>query len=128
MFKIVILNISSCQINYIIIMITLREISDNDTSISSTRWAFAKVINFDIIIIVLSIVAYIVCHLVKRPLDDSFFYAVGTLLGILTTLVATPKALQGFEPREDKCKPNPKEKESDNDRKADNESLENEMR
>lgn len=95
-------------------MITLREIADNNTSISSTRWAFAKVINFDIIAIAVSIIAYVVCHIIKKPLNDSFFYAVGTLLGILTTLVATPKALQGFEPRENKCKPK-KEKNDGNE-------------
>ncbi len=83
-------------------MITLKDIADCKTSISSTRWAFAKVINFDIITIFMSIIAFIVCHLIGKPLNDSFFYAVGTLLGILTTLVATPKALQGFEPKKDK--------------------------
>lgn len=85
-------------------MISLREIADNNTSISSTRWAFAKVINFDIIIIAIAIVAFVICHLTGRPMNDSFFYAVGTLLGILTTLVATPKALQGFEPKGNKDK------------------------
>lgn len=85
-------------------MISLREIADNNTSISSTRWAFAKVINFDIIIIAIAIVAFVICHIVDRPMNDSFFYAVGTLLGILTTLVATPKALQGFEPKGNKDK------------------------
>ena len=85
-------------------MVSLREIADNNTSISSTRWAFAKVINFDIIIIAIAIVAFVICHLTGRPMNDSFFYAVGTLLGILTTLVATPKALQGFEPKGNKDK------------------------
>lgn len=85
-------------------MISLREIADNNTSISSTRWAFAKVINFDIIVIAIAIVAFVICHLTGRPMNDSFFYAVGTLLGILTTLVATPKALQGFEPKGNKDK------------------------
>lgn len=96
-------------------MITLREISDNNTSISSTRWAFAKVINFDIVAIAVSVVAYVVCHLVKRPLEDSFFYAVGTLLGILTTLVATPKALQGFEPKKHEPKQSGQTKSSKDD-------------
>lgn len=80
-------------------MISIREISDDKTSISSTRWAFASVIKFDIFIIFFSIIIFVVCHLLNKPLNESFFYAVGTLLGILTTLVATPKALQGFEPK-----------------------------
>ena len=82
-------------------MITIREIADNNSSISSTRWAFATVIIFDIVMIVVSIIVFCLFHFLKRPLDNSFFYAVATLLGVLTTLVVTPKALQGFEPKKD---------------------------
>lgn len=77
--------------------ITIREISDNNSSISSTRWAFSTVILFDIVVISFSIVAFIICHFANKPLDNSFFYSVGTLLGILTALVTTSKSLQGFE-------------------------------
>ena len=82
-------------------MITIREIADNNSSISSTRWAFATVIIFDIVMIVASIIVFCLFHFLKRPLDNSFFYAVATLLGVLTSLVVTPKALQGFEPKKD---------------------------
>lgn len=79
-------------------MITIREIADNNTSISSTRWAFASMIKFDIVIILLSIVAYLIAHFIGKPLDSSFFGGVCTLLGILTGITTTSKALQGFEP------------------------------
>ena len=82
-------------------MISIREISDDNSSISSTRWAFATVITFDMIVIVASVIVFCLFHFLKRPLDNSFFYAVATLLGVLTTLVVTPKALQGFEPKKD---------------------------
>ena len=82
-------------------MISIREISDDNSSISSTRWAFATVITFDMVVIVVSVIAFCLFHFLKRPLDNSFFYAVATLLGVLTTLVVTPKALQGFEPNKD---------------------------
>ena len=83
-------------------MISIREIADNNSSISSTRWAFATVIIFDIVIIVASIIVFCLFHFLKKPLDNSFFYAVATLRGVLTSLVVTPKALQGFEPKNDK--------------------------
>jgi hypothetical protein len=83
-------------------MITIREISDNKSNISSTRWAFATVIIFDIIMIAVSVILYCTFYFLKKPLGESFFYAVGTLLGILTTLVSTPKMLQGFEPNKNK--------------------------
>ena len=35
------------------------------------------------------------------PLDGSFFGYVATLLGVVTTLVTTGKALQGFETKHD---------------------------
>lgn len=78
--------------------ITVREISDDKTTISSTRWAFATVIKFDIIIVTLTVVAGIVSHFIGRPLDNGFYGSVAMLLGILTGLVTTSKALQGFEP------------------------------
>ena len=97
--------------------ITIREISDNNSSISSTRWAFSTVILFDIVIISFSIVAFIICHLAKKPLDNSFFYSVGTLLGILTALVTTSKSLQGFETKkhEDKISNEGKEEKEESE-------------
>lgn len=82
-------------------MISLREIADNKSDISSTRWAFGLIIMFDIVIITLSIAAFLVAHFIGMPLDGSFFGYVATLLGVVTTLVTTGKALQGFETKHD---------------------------
>ena len=92
-------------------MISTREIADDNSTISSTRWAFAVVIKFDIFMISMSIAVFCLFHFLKRPLDNSFFYAVATLLGVLTTLVVTPKALQGFEPKKEELSKNIVEKE-----------------
>jgi membrane protein YdbS with pleckstrin-like domain len=92
-------------------MISTREIADDNSTISSTRWAFAVVIKFDIFMISMSIAVFCLFHFLKRPLDNSFFYAVATLLGVLTTLVVTPKALQGFEPKKEEPSKNIVEKE-----------------
>ena len=82
-------------------MISLREVADNNSNISSTRWAFGIIIVFDIVIITLSIAAFLVAHFIGMPLDGSFFGYVATLLGVVTTLVTTGKALQGFETKND---------------------------
>lgn len=82
-------------------MISLREVADNNSEISSTRWAFGLIIVFDIVIITLSIAAFLVAHFIGMPLDGSFFGYVATLLGVVTTLVTTGKALQGFETKGD---------------------------
>ena len=86
-------------------MVSIREISDNNTPISSTRWAFASVIKFDIVVILITIIAYFIGHFFNKPFDSGLFTGVATLLGILTSLVATPKILQGFEPKNNKDKP-----------------------
>ena len=80
-------------------MITTRELADNNTSISSTRWAFATIIKFDIIMIALTIIAFIVGHFIKMPFDVAIFGGIATVLGVLTAVVTASKALQGFEPK-----------------------------
>ena len=89
-------------------MITIKEIADNNTSISSTRWAFATIIKFDIVVIALSLLVFVISHFIGKPIDLDFFDKEVVLLGVLTALVATTKGLMGFEPhnytkRDDPC-------------------------
>jgi hypothetical protein len=78
-------------------MITIKEIADDDTKISSTRWAFASTIIFDMVVIALTLAAYVLCHIFGKSLDESLLYAVVTMLGVLTGITGTTKALQGFD-------------------------------
>lgn len=78
-------------------MISLREIADNKSDISSTRWAFAVSLRFAMVVACGSIIAFVICHLLKKPLDSSFLYAVGALLGVVIGFCTGAKALQGFE-------------------------------
>lgn len=100
--------------------ISLREISDDRTSISSTRWAFASVIKFDIIVIFLMVVSGLLSHFIPTidDLSGSFYGSVTALLGVLTGLVSTTKAMQGFETKKDK---NEESIENDNNVVDDNE-------
>lgn len=83
-------------------MVTIRDLADDNTTISSTRWAFATVILFDIVVIALSMLAFVISHFIGKPIDLAFFDKEVVLLGVLTALVATTKGLQGFEPKTDK--------------------------
>ena len=80
--------------------ISIREIADDKTTISSTRWAFATVVKVDIAIIIIVLLAALVAHFFPgiEDFDNSFFGSVAGLLGVITTLVTTGKVLQGFEP------------------------------
>lgn len=80
-------------------MISIRDLADDNTTISSTRWAFATVILFDIVVIALSLLVFVVSHFMGKPIDLGFFDKEVVLLGVLTALVATTKGLQGFEPK-----------------------------
>lgn len=81
---------------------TIRDLADDNTTISSTRWAFATVILFDIVVIALSLLVFVVSHFIGKPIDLAFFDKEVVLLGVLTAMVATTKGLQGFEPKEGK--------------------------
>ena len=80
--------------------ITIREIADNETTISSTRWGWAYALKIDAIVIVAVILAGIAAHFIPSipDFDTSFYGSVALLLGVLTTITGTTKALQGFEP------------------------------
>lgn len=82
-------------------MITIKDIADNNTSISSTRWAFASIIKFDIAVIAITIIAYMVGHFIGKPFGSDLINGVALLLGLLTGIITTSKALQGFETKKD---------------------------
>lgn len=82
-------------------MISIREIADNNSSISSTRWAFASIIKVDIFCVVLIIVCGLIGHFIGKPLDSSFYASSAMLLGVITGIITTSKSLQGFEPKKD---------------------------
>lgn len=79
-------------------MITMREIVDVDSKISSTRWAFAAIVKADIAIVFIAIAAGLVGHFIGKPLDTSFYDYVAKALGLLTGILTLAKAAQGFEP------------------------------
>lgn len=80
-------------------MVSIRELADDKSSLSSTRWVFVITIIFDIIIISISVISYIVAHFIGKPFDSNLISGVAVLLGVLTSIVTTSKSLQGFETR-----------------------------
>lgn len=90
-------------------MVSIRELADDKSSLSSTRWAFAVVIIFDIAVIALTIIAGLTFHFLGKPLDNGFYGSVSLLLGIPTGLATGAKALQGWEPNKDKTENTDKE-------------------
>lgn len=83
-------------------MITIREIADANTSISSTRWAFAAVVKADIAIVTLTLIAGLAGHFIGKPLDSKVYDYVAKAVGLLTGILTLAKAAQGFEPKREK--------------------------
>lgn len=79
-------------------MITLRDIADDGNTISSTRWGWALTLIVDVIVICIVVTAGLVGHFINVPIPDTFYKSVALLLGVLTGVSGTTKALQGFEP------------------------------
>ena len=82
-------------------LISLREIADDKTSISSTRWAFASVVKVDLFIVLATVISGLVGHFIDKPLDPGIYANIAMLLGVLTGIITTSKALQGFETKKD---------------------------
>ena len=79
-------------------MITLKDIADDQTTISSTRWGWALTLIVDVVVICIVVTAGLVGHFINVPIPDTFYKSVALLLGVLTGVSGTTKALQGFEP------------------------------
>ena len=82
-------------------MITIEDLVDDGTHISSTRWAFCLVIIFDLIVIAISVIAALFGHFTGKPIDNSLFGSIALLLGVPTALISGAKISQGYE-RHDK--------------------------
>lgn len=80
-------------------MVTLKDIADDKTTISSTRWGFALTLIADVIVINIVIIAGLVGHFINLPIPDTFYKSVALLLGVLTGITGTTKLAQGFEPQ-----------------------------
>ena len=73
-----------------------KDLIDDKTSYSTTRWAFVVAMRFAIIMISLSFIAFVTFKIVGIE-TEGLFSGVSTVLGIVVGLATTAKALQGFE-------------------------------
>lgn len=77
----------------------IKELSSNKTEYSTVRYAFITVVRFDMIIISVVLLAYIISHLLNKPLDGSLLDKTTMLIGVLTTLITGSKMYQDYNTR-----------------------------
>lgn len=81
-------------------MMSIKELSSNNTEYSTVRYAFITVVRFDMVVISAVLLAYIISHLMNKPLDDSLLDKTTMLIGVLTTLTTGSKMYQDFSNRD----------------------------
>lgn len=101
-------------------MIDTKQLIDNKTNYSTTRWAFVTILKFDMVIIVSALLAYFVCVILDINISESVLYAVGTLLGSLTGIITLAKGAQGFETKHIDTEISKSKKENHHHLKKDN--------
>lgn len=93
-------------------MISLKDLIDDKTPYSTTRWAFVVILRFAIIMIILAYVTFITFRILGID-TDGLVSGVSSMLGIVVGLATTAKALQGFETKRDHKQELELEKEQD---------------
>jgi len=87
-------------------MIFLKELIDNNTPYSTTRWAFIVCVRAGIVLAFLTLIMAIVLLILGKSVDGLLGGSVA-LIGVILGIPTTAKALQGFET-------NRKQEENDN--------------
>lgn len=95
-------------------MINIKDLIDNKTSYSTTRWAFVVCVRTVVIIAFITIITWIILSILGKP-TEGLFGGSATLCGVIIGIISTTKALQGFESKKDKpIEDNKENKEEDN--------------
>ena len=81
-------------------MINIKDLIDNKTSYSTTRWAFVVCVRTVVIIAFITIITWIILSILGKP-TEGLFGGSATLCGVIIGIVSTTKALQGFETKHD---------------------------
>jgi hypothetical protein len=73
-----------------------RELIDESSTLSSSRWSLVTCIQCSIILAFIAIGAYIICFLIGKPLPDGFLGGCRALITIIIAIPTTGKAVQSF--------------------------------
>lgn len=73
-----------------------RDLIDESSTLSSSRWSLVTCIRWAIILSILSIVSVIVCYVVGKPLPDGFLGGCAVIIGLIIGIPTAGKATQSF--------------------------------
>ena len=73
-----------------------RDLIDESSTLSSSRWSLVTCIRWAIILSILSIVSVIVCYVVGKPLPEGFLGGCAVIIGLIIGIPTAGKATQSF--------------------------------
>lgn len=73
-----------------------RELIDESSKLSSSRWSLVTCIQWAIILSIISIIAYIICIVINKPLPDGFLGGCAVIIGLIIGIPTAGKATQSF--------------------------------
>ena len=73
-----------------------KELIDESSTLSSSRWSLVTCIRWAIILSILSIISVIVCYIIGRPLPDGFLGGCAVIIGLIIGIPTAGKATQSF--------------------------------
>ena len=75
---------------------TKRELIDESSSLSTSRWSLITCIEWAIVLSFLSIISVIICHLIGKSLHDGFLGGCGVIIGLIIGIPTVGKTTQSF--------------------------------
>ena len=75
---------------------TTKELIDESSTLSSSRWSLITCIRWAIVISILSIISVIVCTVIKKPLPEGFLGGCAVIIGLIIGIPTAGKATQSF--------------------------------
>lgn len=73
-----------------------KDLIDESSTYSSSRWSLITCVRWAIIISILSIVSVIICSIIKKPLPDGFLGGCAVIIGLIIGIPTAGKATQSF--------------------------------
>lgn len=73
-----------------------RELIDESSKLSSSRWSLVTCIEWAVILSIISILAYIICSIIGKPLPEGFLGGCAIIIGLIVGIPTTGKAVQSF--------------------------------
>ena len=73
-----------------------RELIDESSKLSSSRWSLVTCIEWAVILSIISILAYIICAIIGKPLPEGFLGGCAIIIGLIVGIPTTGKAVQSF--------------------------------